>query len=424
MQCIGRPFFLTHAHRDAPSLNMEMHAHGAILRGQRKQVGWKWFGCAVMSVAALAVPAQAPPSAHAVPRLIPRTSAEREQRFTALHRIILNVRVADTAGAPVNDLKQSDFTLLDNDQARSLVSFREVNAKSGGAHIVLVLDAANNFTRQLRHFANEIETYLKQTVEPLPVPVAIGVFSGFDIDVGQPSRDRAALLADLATRTADLHSTGCITHQEQPVRMGSPFSANGAGSNRAVSPQELACQNERFAESITALGRLARKEVQVPGRTILIWMGPGWPMLTDKAFAPDPPELKSNFFTQLVSLSMALRQAQVTVNAVGSPNLSISPQTPNVRDSAFFAGVASEEQASAADLGLHVLAHQTGGRIFPESKDIAGQIAACTTDAESYYVLTFDSAPAANFGEYHSLAVKVDKPNLDARTNLLYYAEQ
>jgi len=95
-----------------------------------------------------------------------------------------------------------------------------------------------------------------------------------------------------------------------------------------------------------------------------------------------------------------------------------------VRDSAFFNGIAEEDQVSAAHFGLHVLAHQTGGKILTETKDVAGQIGACIEEVESYYVLTFDSPRAANFGEYHALTVKVDKPALDVRTNTLYYAEQ
>ena len=121
---------------------------------------------------------------------------------------------------------------------------------------------------------------------------------------------------------------------------------------------------------------------------------------------------------------MSLREAQVTVDAAGSPDELINPETPNLRDSQFFTGVANEDQASAAHFGLHVFAHQTGGKILTEMRDVAGQIGACVAEVESYYVLTFDSQPAANFGEFHSLAVKVDHPGLDVRTNTLYYAEQ
>ena len=147
-------------------------------------------------------------------------------------------------------------------------------------------------------------------------------------------------------------------------------------------------------------------------------------MLTDKAFTPDPPDLKRNFFAQLVSLSMSLREAQMTVDAVASPDESINPQTPQCSRYRVLRGSLQPGPGQCGEPGLHVLAHQTGGRIMAETRDVAGQISACVADADSYYVLMFDSPPAADFGEYHALAVKVNKPGLDVRTNTFYYAEQ
>ena len=368
---------------------------------------------AVVAATAFAQTATSGPAAsrESIPRLIPRTHDEREQRFVAQHRIILNVHVTDAAGAPQPGLAQSDFTLYDNNRPRTLVSFRSVEGNTGDAHVIVVLDALNNFTGRLRSFHKDVEKFLKDGSGPLPLPVAIGVFSGYGIQVGESSRDRSVLLADLAAHASDLHATGCITHIERPANMTAPFTPGGLGGMRAESPQELACKNDRFLQSINALSQLARSQVDVPGRLILIWLGPGWPMLTDRAFAPDPPDLKQNFFDQIVSLSMLLREAQVTIDAIGSPDESINPDTPNVRDSLFFAGVTDAEQASAADFGLHVFAHQTGGRISTDLKDVAGQIGACIQDGELYYVLAFDAPPAAGFGEFHTLAVKVNTGN-------------
>jgi len=399
---------------------------------------WRWTDALLVGVAlSWATPHawafQTPPAAPAAsadghtPRLIPRTPAEREQRFLTQHRIILNVHVSDASGKPYHALNQGDFTVYDNAQARNLVTFRSIEGGAGGAHVILVLDAVNNFTKQVHNFEKEVERYLKEGDEPLPLPVSIGIFSGYSgyrIDAGEPSRDRSALLAELKSRAADLRATGCITQQNRPANMIGPYTAGALGSVRNYSPQELTCKNDRFVQSVSALSEFARKEVDVPGRVILVWLGPGWPMLTEKGFTPDPPELKRNFFERLVSLSTALREAQVTVDAVDSPDESIDPQTPGIHDYEFFDGISSEDQVSAAHMGLHPLAHQTGGEIFAETRDVAGQIRECMADAESYYVLTFDSPPAADFGEYHALAVKVDKPGLDVRTNTLYYAEQ
>ena len=356
------------------------------------------------------------------PRLIPRSHDEREQRFLTQHRIILNVHVSDAAGKPSTDLKQDDFTLFDNDQQRKLVSFRPIQAGSTAAadHVILVLDTVNNFTRPLHYFEREIEKYLKQDQGPLRHPVAIGVFSGSHISLGEASRDRDALTADLKEKSADLRATGCITAEDHEEKIETPGLAGGVGKS-AESAAMLTCLNDRFISSVNALRQLALDELNLPGRVILIWIGPGWPLLTNRSFAPDPPALKQSFFAQLVEVSTRLREAQVTLDAVASPD-DLSPNMPS--SDTFFAGISNEDQIRAGNLGLHALAHQTGGHIVTDARDIAGQISACIADAESYYALSFDSPPGAAFGEFHTLAVKVDKPGLNVRTNTVYYAEQ
>ena len=406
-------------------------------QGRRSAARWSgWWGSLIVCVALLVQgePAgafQAPgadspaPQPGQSPQLIPRTHAEREQRFLTQHRIILNVQVGDASGKPSADLTQADFTLYDNDEPRNLVAFSPVKGDSAVArpHLILVFDTVNNFTRPLRTWEREVESFVKDGKEPLAYDVAIGVFSGAHIDVGQATRDREALLSELKLRAGDLHATGCITAQDQSdTTLAKNLSSAAGGGYRAESTQMLNCLNSRFISSVTAVQQLAQAQVDVPGRVILIWIGPGWPQLTNRSFTPDPLEVKQSFFSQLVSLSIALREAQVTVNAIASPQDLPFPQAP--LDAQFFDGIAHEDQVKAGNLGLHALAHQTGGRILRDNRDIAGQIKACMADADSYYVLTFDSPAAADFGEYHSLAVKVDKPGAEVRTNTLYYAEQ
>ena len=74
------------------------------------------------------------------------------------------------------------------------------------------------------------------------------------------------------------------------------------------------------------------------------------------------------------------------------------------------------------NLGLQVLAYQSGGRVFNSSNDIAGEIASAATDANAYYVLSFDAPPPDGPVQYHALEVKLDKPGLTARTRTGYYA--
>lgn len=392
-----------------------------------------WAVCADLAFALLSgAGAVAQPSAgsggasgiNQAPQLIPRTHEQREQRFQTEHRIVLNVEVDDQPEKPDLDLNQADFTILDNDQAQKLISFAPVEGESAkpSPHVIVVVDAVNNFGRRLHYFEHDLRQYLRQGEGPLAYPFAIGVLRGSQIDLGESSRDRNVLLADLEARTAHVNGSGCIAEQPHGDWVD-PSHIYASGGERLDSSRELNCMNERFVASVTALQQLAAAQVEVPGRVILIWMGSGWPLLTSKSFRMDPPELKHSYFTWLVDLSNSLREGQITVNAAESPE-DTSGAESYARGTDFFDGVSHEDQMRAGNLGLHALAHQTGGHILTDTRDLPGEIRTCLADANAYYVLKFDSPMAADFGEFHSLAVKVKKPGVEVRTNAFYYAEQ
>jgi hypothetical protein len=138
------------------------------------------------------------------------------------------------------------------------------------------------------------------------------------------------------------------------------------------------CENRRFRLSIEQLNHFAKQQADTSGRELLIWIGPGWPELSGPEFRPDTPASRSF-------------------------------------------PAASQNEASARSLALPVLARLTGGRVLERSMPVSAAIAACIADANSSYVLSFDTAPAATPGEFHSLDVKVSKPGLAVRTTPAYY---
>ena len=89
----------------------------------------------------------------------------------------------------------------------------------------------------------------------------------------------------------------------------------------------------------------------------------------------------------------------------------------------FLKGVSSPSHSMPGNLGLPVLAVQTGGRVLNLTNDITTAVAECVADANSFYVLSFDSPRADKPNEYHSLAITVDKPGITARTRTGYYAQ-
>jgi hypothetical protein len=76
------------------------------------------------------------------------------------------------------------------------------------------------------------------------------------------------------------------------------------------------------------------------------------------------------------------------------------------------------------NLGLPVLAVQSGGRVFNTSNDLETAVEDCVADASAYYILSFDSLPADQQDENHALQVTVDKPGMTVRTRTGYYDQR
>jgi VWFA-related protein len=381
--------------------------------------------------AACAPAQQTPPPAATTPpiTLIPRSHDEREDSYRAHHRIILNVQVADSAGNPAVNRKPGDFTLLVDRQPHPVVEIRSVNGTTSipRVHVILLLDAVNTTPAELTAERKAIETYLAQSQLPLVYPTAIAVLTDSGVIASPSVQDRGVLAAQLNSYLSDVHTVDCFRKADLDKAAPADSLRSGGLLPSATTPTgpsfRAGCLNQRFQRSVASLTHLAGKLTALRGRALLVWLGSGWPLLAGPDFSPDTPEIKRNFFDYLVKLSTDLRLAQLTLEAVSSPDFFSAAQSAADPVHIGFDPVATEDQASAASFALPVLVRQTGGQILTQSKDLANQIARSVADADSYYALTFDAPPAANPGQLHSIELRVANPALTVRTTTLYYAE-
>ena len=394
---------------------------------------FQWSVALVWCIAAISTGQGFPPSqaesgqspASAPLALIPRSHEERESRYRAIHHIILNVLAVDDFKTPVTGLKAQDFVVMDNGAPQELASFREVNGDQSIAptHVVLILDAVNNTSRSIAYEIKEIGKYLGSNQGRLLYPTSIATLTPSGLMAGQTSFDGSVLLQESRTLFKDIHPYACKSPSDD---VADAFPVSGHGDKSIGFSVEKTddgnCLNERFTLSLRALNDLATARENVPGRVILIWIGPGWPHLTGPEFHPDTAEIKANFFDHIVQLSRTLREAQVTVDAVYSPDMFRKPELQTVGVKSFAEGPLTEKQATASDLALEAIATQSGGGILA-SKSIADQIGRCVADVQTYYAISFESNPSSKPDEYHSVQVKVNKPGVKVFTNTLYYGE-
>jgi VWFA-related protein len=116
-----------------------------------------------------------------------------------------------------------------------------------------------------------------------------------------------------------------------------------------------------------------------------------------------------------------LQQSQTTIYSVNP--LGVNEAIPNTfYYEEFLKGVAKPGDANYGNLGLQVIATQTGGLVL-SSNDISGLLKQCVADTGAYYKISLDPPPTERKDVYHHLTVKLAEPGLTARTTTGYYAE-
>ena len=313
------------------------------------------------------------------------------------HHIWLDVVVTDKDGNAQSGLQQQDFTILDDKLPLSIASFHAVDGNAEPLKVILVLDAVNAGAQTVNFERMELEKFLRQDGGHLALPTSLVIFTDTSTEV-QPAttRDGNALADVLKSKETGLRVIG-----------------RSQGIYGAV---------DRLNLSLTALKRLTAYEVNQPGRKLLIWFSPGWPLLS----GPRIELTKKNeewLFDNIVGLSGELRRARMTLYSVDPGGAAEAASFRSFYYKSFLNGARSEEKVQAGDLALPVLATQSGGKVMNSSNELGPLIASCLADAKSYYTLAFEYPPADHPNEYHTLDIKVDKPGLIARTRTGYYAQ-
>ena len=308
----------------------------------------------------------------------------------------INVAVEAAHGAAPDALTAADFKLLDNKAGKAITSVRRVTADQGPLSAILVVDAVNtNFTR-VAYVRGQVEKFLKANGGRLEQPTTIAILTdkGAEISPGF-SKDGNALNA--ALQHADI------------------------GLREIRRDSGIWGADERVQISLTALQQIIDYGGTLPGRKIVMWISPGWPLLSGARIELDSKQQKQ-IFGDVVSYSAKMQKANVTLYNINP----LGPEENLLRADfyqSFLKGVSKPGQTDVADLSLQVLAEHSGGLVATSNSDVAGNLTRYTEDAKTWYELTFDTAVPEQPNEYHHIEVSVDKPGVTARTRDGYYAQ-
>ncbi len=322
------------------------------------------------------------------------------------HRLFLDVVVTDGSGKAIPGLEEKDFTVLDDGHEQKILAFRASGGESPSqpsqaaeppVKIILLVDEVNSDFRRVAYERDQIKAFLLKNGGVLKHPMSMAFFSDKGTEVQQgSSSDGNALLA-----TFDQHETALRTIRRS------------AGFYGAV---------DRFQLSITALNSLAQAETKQPGRKLVVWLSAGWPMLSGPGIELTAKD-EANIFASIVATSTALREARITLYSVDPAGAGAAVGSQDFYYRSFLKPVTAAKKAQFGNLALQVIATQSGGLATTANNDIASQIARCVSDADAYYTLVVDQAPADAPNSYHALTVKVAKPGLTPRTRDGYYVQ-
>jgi VWFA-related protein len=324
-------------------------------------------------------------------------SAQREAPSTpaAASNISLAVVVTPKSGPPVADLQQQDFTIFDNKTPRPITSFHAFGGSQAPVHVLIVLDAVNVPYQSIAYSRGEIDKFLHANGGRLAYPTQLAFFTDKGMQIQQSfSTDGNELSSSLDQYAVALRD----------IRRSSQYEAN-----------------DRFNLSINALHSLSESQAKLPGRKLILWVSPGWPLLSGPRIYLDDKQ-ENQLFSMIVGLSTQMREAAVTLYNI-NPFGAAEGVGRQFYYESFLKGVSKPNQAQIGDLSLQVLAAQSGGLVLNGSNDLTGLLEQSAADGHAYYELTFDPPRADHPEEYHHIEVQVNRPGLTARTREGYYLQ-
>jgi VWFA-related protein len=334
---------------------------------------------------AQASPAQASPAQQASPAGMPPSRSIR-----------LDVVVAAKSGPPVAGLEQRDFTVLDNNSPQPITSFKAVSKGQEPVEVILLIDAVNSQFDTVAYERGKVQNFLQANGGQLAFPTKIAVLTDKGVQIQETFSTNGNELNDVLSRYT-------------------------IGLREITRAQGFWGASDRLKISLGGIHQLADYAAPLPGRKIVLWISPGWPLISGVNVYLNAQDQRQ-IYEDVVSLSTALRLARVTLYNINPLGVQESVAASNYYEN-FLKGVSKPSQTEIGDLGLQVLSVQSGGLALESSSDVTAVLKRCLEDLASWYEITFDAPVTEQRNEYHHIQVKLAKPGLTARTRDGYYAQ-
>jgi VWFA-related protein len=376
--------------------------------------------------------------------------------------VVVDVVARDGKGVPVTDLKQEDFTVLEDgkEQKLRIFSFQHpddsvatappqapANAmnvvdnlphvQAGRALNVILLDALN--TSRLNQLSMR-EAMIK-FLETLPAnePIAVYLLS-----------DRLRLLQDFTTDPALLKDVvRSFRGKSSPLLTistdGSPIAPVLPGVAQSLPPQMAAqirafqdqttvdTTDQRVQATLVALNMLSRTLSGYPGRKNLIWLSETFPFDVMLANVSGRASLNSrNYSPEIARTGNMLSDSQVAIYPLDARGLAgsgifnvaneVNQNGATLRGSMGSQMDRESDDRMASHGTMNDLADRTGGRAFYNRNDLDGAVRDSITDGSTYYTLGYYPENKDWNGGFRNIQVKLKRAGVKLRYRIGYFA--
>jgi VWFA-related protein len=377
---------------------------------------------AVQSQAQDASPAQnaspAPTSQDAAPA--PTTNPDQQLPTLTIRqtvrRVIVDVMVRDASGKPVHGLAASDFSITEDKEPQSVLSFdvydfdkasiaRSPNAAplppgvfdnvpkapERGPLYVMLLDLVNTETTDQMTARQQVLKFIKS--KPAGTRFAVWVTTDKLYLVQGFTEDKDVLYAALDPKHTKTHMPK-VFFLARNFGYGDPYTA---------------------VDMLTHIGEYMDG---FPGRKNLIWVAGTFPLAIG-AQEGDPAYLTAD----LKAAMNALAQAQIAVFPVDATGVVPYPSggmtgfgavQPNMQ-------VGNSSSLTASQAAQDTIASATGGQAFYSNNGLANILSTATEDGGNYYTLTYSPPSRMDDGKCHNIAVKIAAVKTDKEKYQLSY---
>jgi len=402
-----------------------------------------------------------------VSSLLLRSSAQQKTATLSISTRLVEVSVVvdDKKGHPVSDLAQDDFHIFDKGHEQKIVQFQFVSSYAVPAAplnlppnvytnlpaqqsvspnnvTIILLDRLNTDFIDQFWSRPQIIRYL-QHIQPRD-RIALYVL-GPDLTVLHDfTSDASSLVAALhglqGRRPPQMEQAAIPDPEKNPaVQQLQAAAGSGPPSAQAVRLNELitflndannqdvgANLDDRVRLTLGAFSAIAEHVAGFPGRKNLLWVSGDFPIQFDADIGKLPGHQHRDYGDAIERATQLLSSANVAVYPVDvrgliPENLGTSAPMLSSRRDAVIATVPQSLDPSEIAT-VNAIAHNTGGRAFFNTNDIENSIAQAVDDARTSYTLGYYPDNAEWNGEFHEIAVKVDRPNVSVRARSGYLA--